>query len=178
MSFGGSSSNQKQYYKPALPYLQQFAKVGNSWLNSWQPNGADAAAGNAAISADVQGAGYNNPYLGAASQGIQQQAGQQLATANAASNGQAAATGMLDSNKAGQAQATNALNSSNNVTNSLNQLGSANYAAGRQLQLQAAPLALQQSQLPYQQALQIAQLYGGLGSGKSQSAASLLGTVL
>lgn len=178
MSLGGSNSSQRSFYKPALPFLQQFSKVGNQWLQQWQPDGAAATAGKAAIAGDVNGAGYDDPYLPAAARAIQTQAADRLATTQSRSDQQAAASGMLNSSKNTQVRGANVRDSSDAVTNALNQLGSANYTQGRQLQIAAAPQAVAAGQSDYDKAIQIAQLFGGLGSGSSLSRTSVIGQLL
>jgi hypothetical protein len=66
------------------------------------------------------------------------------------------------------------------VTNQLSQLFNQNYQQGTQEQLQSLQPLIAQGNAPEQMALQIAQMFGGMGSGTSsgQSTPSLLGMII
>jgi hypothetical protein len=68
--------------------------------------------------------------------------------------------------------------STNNVTNRLADLYGANYAAGRSGQVAGIQPTIAQGDLPYEQALRIAQMFGGMGSSRSESKPSMLGTII
>lgn len=179
MSSGSSSSRAVPTW--AKPYVEQFEGLGNKELAQYQSQGGQnnpmVQAGNTQISDTLAGkymSPDSNPNLAAAGQAIVNTANQQYQQTKGANNRAANASGMLLSSADAAVNAQTEKDINQNVTGQLANLYGQNYATERQNQLQAVPASINQGQSLYNQALQLAMMYGGMGtSGSSNSSFQL-----
>jgi hypothetical protein len=180
MSFGGSTSSGKSWYKPAAPYLNEFMGVGQDWLNQWDPSGGQfRKAGQDEILKTAQGAygdPATNPALSRTLANIDTNARGYQADAFNQAGGRD--TGNFVGSTQQDSQARMQGMASQDVTDRLNQMLMGNYTGEQSNRVKAAQDAIAQGQLPYDQAFRIMQAFGGMGSSKSQSTPSILGTLI
>lgn len=179
MSFSsGGGHSQSWLPGSAEPIGQNLEPMIGEWLNQYQSQGGmtgtqplETAATNT-LQQTVSGQNVNpntNPIVQQAEQGVTDQASNYLQRNLANLNSNANQQGQLFSTKNNQVQSEAAGDSAAQVADTLAQMNLNQYNTGVQNQLEAVQPSLTQAQYPYTQALNIAQILGGMGSGSNSS---------
>lgn len=178
MSLGGgaSSSSSRAFPSWARPYEVGVMKEGQGLMNQFIDQGGNqnpySQQGTAELQKTVSGAYLDpatDPTLQPTADAIKSNSLDSYSKMAQQINQGAQGSGMLLSS-ANNAQLDNTARGVNkDVTNQLAQLYGGAYQTARGQQLQSIAPLMQQGQLPYDQALQIAQMLGGMGSSKGSS---------
>jgi hypothetical protein len=177
MSFGGGSSSKSQSWLPGSEdYLFKFKNVGSSYLNQADPTGGEFRKVGEQNLLDTAKGKYltpdSNPYLQQTANAITRNATENVNNTLNSLSGQSQMGGTWGSNKAAQVKANAGRSMMQDVTDRMMQLFGNNYAQERKYQYASTPDVIAQGDYPEQMALQIAQMFGGMGQSTSKQSPS------
>jgi hypothetical protein len=176
MSFGTSGSSNQSWLPGSESYLHSFEPIGTGLQKQYTASGGlnnpTTQLGQSLLQREATGEAFlpqNNPTLAASAAAINAAAQPNIAQATNAANATSQGLGSFGSNKAAQVAGQTNLQGQNALNAQLAQLYGNAYSQGEGITAQAIPQLIQQGQLPYNMALQIAQMLGGESSGGSSS---------
>ena len=182
MSFGGTSSSQQSWFPGSEDYLNKFKGIGSNYISQIDPTGGQFRKVGEQQLLDTASGKYlnpeSNPYLAKTADVISRTSQENVNKTLNRLGGQAQMGGAWGSNKAAQVNATTGRAMMQDLADKQAGLYGTNYERERALQTQAIQPLIKQGEYPEQLALQIAQMFGGIGTNTSNSSPSLLGWLL
>lgn len=178
VNMGGSEGKSQSWLPGSQPYIREFEPLGNYFLNRWTPDGGDIGKSGQREILNTASGKYLDPRtnspLARTLLGIGGSSADYLnKTMPTAGNGTDA---MSVANRASLEQQHGL--AQKDINDQLIQTLLGSWTGEKSNQLTAAGQATKQADDPFEKALQIANLFGGMGQSRNKSTPSLLGYVL
>jgi len=173
MSFGGggTSSSQQSWFPGSEDYLNKFKGIGSNYISRIDPTGGQFRKVGEQQLLDTASGKYlnpeSNPYLAKTADVISRTSQENVNKTLNRLGGQAQMGGAWGSNKAAQVNATTGRRMMQDLADKLTGLYGSNYQTERARQNAAIQPAIAQGDYGEQLALQIGQMFGGMGTSRT-----------